>query len=438
MRTLLAILAALLATAGLALLYAQRTVFDENGFAARTDAALRAAPVREAAARRLAGAAVSARPDLVAVQPLLESAAGAVTGTPAFRSLAVAAARDVHRAAFDRDASSVMLAVTDAGILVSEAANQLSPELAKRLPDDFDAQPGVGARRPRTGAALKATERADQVRRLWPLALLGAALLAAGAIALSRPRRAGVIRVGAALAAAAGLLALATVVVPRLAATRAPTADHDAVRAIAAVWLGAAARLVARAGARGRGRRPRGGVGRAPGLPRSRCCTRVARAARPAPSDPLCGRCAAPRRCGRRRDRAVAQHRGRRRGRRRGGAAGRSRARRADAARRAGRTGRRARAARAAPHGLRIGAAAVVLVLGALAATARSPPGTGRTPMPGRALQRRARAVRAAAERGRLRRHPQLDGGRRRAAAGCSPRRTPASTRSCTTASARC
>ncbi|HEX4691913.1 MAG TPA: hypothetical protein VH276_14565 [Solirubrobacteraceae bacterium] len=236
MRTLLAILAALLAAAGLALLYAQRSVFDEGGFAARTDAALRSDAVREAAARRIAGAAVRAKPDLVAVQPLLESAAAAVTGTPAFRSLAVAAARDVHRAAFDRDASSVTLAVTDAGILVSEAASHLSPDLAKRLPDDFDARL-ASVRGGFDGAALRVTERADTVRRLWPLTLLAAALLAAAAIALSRPRRAGVIRVGAALAAVAALLALATLVVPRLAATRAPPADRDAVRAIAAVWL---------------------------------------------------------------------------------------------------------------------------------------------------------------------------------------------------------
>jgi hypothetical protein len=235
-RTLLAILAALLAAAGLVLLYAQRSVFDENGFAARADAALRSAPVREAAARRIAGAAVGAKPDLVAVQPLLETAAAAVTGTPAFRSLAVAAARDVHRAAFDRDASSVTLAVTDAGILVAEAAGHLSPDLARRLPDDFDARL-ASVRGGFDGAALRTAERADQVRRLWPLALLAAALLAAAAIALSRPRRGGVIRVGAALAVVAALLALATVAVPRLVAARAPPADSDAVRALAAVWL---------------------------------------------------------------------------------------------------------------------------------------------------------------------------------------------------------
>jgi hypothetical protein len=235
-RTLLAILAALATAAGLVLLYAQRSVFDENGFAARADAALQAPAVRDAAARRLAGAAVRAKPDLVAVQPLLESAAGAVAGTPAFRSLAVAAARDVHRAALDRDASSVALVLADAGILVAEAAGHISPDVARRLPEDFEAKL-ASVRGGFDGAALHAAERADAVRRLWPLALLAAALLATAAVALSRPRRTGVIRVGAALAVVAALLALATVVAPRLAATRAPPADRDAVRAIAAVWL---------------------------------------------------------------------------------------------------------------------------------------------------------------------------------------------------------
>jgi hypothetical protein len=236
-RTALATLAALLAAAGLVLVYAQRAVFDENGFASRTDAALRAEPVREAAARRIAAAAIANKPDLVAVQPLLQSAATAVVGTQAFRSLAGAAAGDVHRAALDRDATSVTLVLTDAGILVAQAAGQLNRELARRLPGDFQARL-ASVRSGFDGAALRVVEHADRVRRVAPLALLAAVLIAVLTVALTRPRRAAVLRLGAALAVVAALVALGAVLAPRIAARRAPPADRDAVRALAAVWLG--------------------------------------------------------------------------------------------------------------------------------------------------------------------------------------------------------
>src|SRR3954451_15582358 len=126
----LAGLAAIVLAAGLLLVYAQRTVFDADGFAVRADAALQAAPVRAVAARRVVDAAVRVKPDLISARPLLEGAAATVIGTGAFRSLIRAAARDVHRSAFDRDAATVTLTVADAGILVAQAARSLSPDLA--------------------------------------------------------------------------------------------------------------------------------------------------------------------------------------------------------------------------------------------------------------------------------------------------------------------
>src|SRR5512144_802194 len=123
----LAVLAALALAAGVVLLYAERTLFDADGFAARADATLQAAPVRAAAARRVVDATLVARPDLVAARPLLTTAADAIVGSGAFRSLVRAAARDAHRSAFDRDASTVTLTVADAAILLSQAAQGLTP-----------------------------------------------------------------------------------------------------------------------------------------------------------------------------------------------------------------------------------------------------------------------------------------------------------------------
>src|SRR5690349_20511341 len=98
----LAALAALALVVALAAIYANRTVFDADGFADRASAALRSKAVSDEAARRLSGAAVQARPDLVAVQPLVNSAAATVVRSDAFGSIVRGAARDVHRSIFDR------------------------------------------------------------------------------------------------------------------------------------------------------------------------------------------------------------------------------------------------------------------------------------------------------------------------------------------------
>src|SRR5215213_8415105 len=105
----LALLAAVAVTVGVLAVYADRSVFDADGFAARTDAALRTDAVSAEVAQRLTDAAIGARPDLVAVRPLVASAADGVVRSAAFRSVVRGAARDVHRSVFDRGAGTVTL-----------------------------------------------------------------------------------------------------------------------------------------------------------------------------------------------------------------------------------------------------------------------------------------------------------------------------------------
>src|SRR3954452_3078008 len=205
---LAALAAAALATAGV-LAYADRTVFDADGFAARADATLQSPPVRAAVAGRVVDAAVRAKPDLVAARPLLQSAVEAVIGTEAFRSLLRAGARDVHHSAFDRDARTVTLTVADVGVLVAEAADRLSPGSAARIPRDLQARV-AGA----SGAPL---ELAERVRGATWLALALGVLAAAAAVLLSRSRRSGVVRLGVAVAVCGALVAAAAALGPRLA-----------------------------------------------------------------------------------------------------------------------------------------------------------------------------------------------------------------------------
>ena len=137
MQRLLAVLAALALTAGVVAIYADRAVFDADGFADRVDAALRSDAVSEELGERLTDEAISAQPDLVAVRPLLDGVAQTIVRGAAFRSLARGAARDVHRSVFDQDAATVTLTVADTGVLVTEALARLRPDLARSIPPDL-------------------------------------------------------------------------------------------------------------------------------------------------------------------------------------------------------------------------------------------------------------------------------------------------------------
>ena len=76
----LAGVAAVAVLAGLLTGYAWRTVFDSDQFAKRAAVALYDPAVRDEAARRVAGRLVSAKPDLIAIQPVIEGVVSGIVG----------------------------------------------------------------------------------------------------------------------------------------------------------------------------------------------------------------------------------------------------------------------------------------------------------------------------------------------------------------------
>jgi uncharacterized protein with GYD domain len=164
----LAALAALALVAGVVLAYAQHTVFSAAGFADRAAATLDRSPVRAAVARQVSDAAVQAQPDLVAVRPLIETAANGILRTEAFRALLRAAALDLQRSAFDRDARTVTLSVADAGILLSDALRRLqrpgSPAGFPTASRRGSSRRRAGATRPRCGSRSARTTCAARCR----------------------------------------------------------------------------------------------------------------------------------------------------------------------------------------------------------------------------------------------------------------------------------
>src|SRR3954452_23825002 len=98
----LAGLAALALAAGVALVYAQRTVFDADGFTDHAAATLQSGQVRAAGGRRVSDTAIASEPDLAPARPLTETTVDAIVRSESFGTLLRGAVRDLHRSAFDR------------------------------------------------------------------------------------------------------------------------------------------------------------------------------------------------------------------------------------------------------------------------------------------------------------------------------------------------
>lgn len=223
----LAVLAAVALMTAVVAAYADREVFDADAFAAHAEEALRQPAVSAEVARRLTDAAIRAEPDLVAIRPLVVSVAEGVVRSSAFGALVRGAVRDVHRSAFDADATTVTLTVADVGLLLADALDSLRPDLAARIPDTLR----VALTDRTSGVPLDVAQTAQDVHRLGWIALIAALVLAAAAIAVGGARRDVALRLGASVGVVAGLTAIAATLAPDVV-----TGDR-AARAVLDVWL---------------------------------------------------------------------------------------------------------------------------------------------------------------------------------------------------------
>ena len=224
------VLAALAAMLALVAGYARRAVVDSDQFANRATAALEAPAVRELISARVADEVLAEEPDLIAVRPLIESVAGGVVGGGAFTGVFRSAVRDVHRALVDRDEDTLTLTLRDIGVVLAGAVQAVRPELADELRRADDV--ALLTRDTSVGGDL--VRAADRVRLLAWLLLAVAVACAAGALALSRDRRATTVALGAALSAAGLVLVVAYAVGRSLAVGSVQgTEQRDAA---AAVW----------------------------------------------------------------------------------------------------------------------------------------------------------------------------------------------------------
>ncbi|HEU4702326.1 MAG TPA: hypothetical protein VFS37_07570 [Conexibacter sp.] len=233
-------LAALALTVAMLALYAERVLFDSQRFADRVEVALAEPAVAREVGGTLTDEIVDARPDLIAVEPLLRSVAEQVVRSAPFRSLAGRAAYQAHATVFDRERDSAVLIVGNGALLVTQALAAADPAAARRIPPQLDTalvslEDGALAQ-----AFVDLAQLGDRIEALGVLALVLAVALAVGAVALTpRPERADTVaRIGWAGAVAGVLLILAVeggrALIGGLADTQ---ARADALRAVWGTFL---------------------------------------------------------------------------------------------------------------------------------------------------------------------------------------------------------
>ena len=194
---LLVLLAALAAVLALVAGYARHAVVDSGQFANRATTALEAPAVRALISARVADEVLAQEPDLIAVRPVIESVAGGVIGSGAITGTFRSAVRDVHRALIDRDQDTLTLTLRDVGVVLAGAVQAVRPELADDLRRAEDVSLLTRDAGPVAGDAVRA---ADRIRLLAWLLLAVAVASVAGALALSRDRRATTVALGGAVA----------------------------------------------------------------------------------------------------------------------------------------------------------------------------------------------------------------------------------------------
>lgn len=237
---LIALAALALAVAALAL-YAERVLFDSTRFADRVELSLTEPTVARDVGGTLTDELVHARPDLIAIEPLLRSVAEQVVRSAPFRSLAGRAAYQAHAAVFDRERDSAVLIVGNGALLVTQALKVADPRAAERIPAGVETKLASLSEGQLARGFVDLAQVADRTGGLGAIALLLA--LAGGALAVvltPRVERARAIaRLGWAAAVVGVLLILAVEAGRALVGGLAATDERaDALRTVWATFLG--------------------------------------------------------------------------------------------------------------------------------------------------------------------------------------------------------
>jgi hypothetical protein len=185
---LLLTLAALLTVAGGLAGWANRQLLDGPTFVANIDQLRRDPAVTAALGAQVADVAIHARPDLVAIEPLVAQISAAAVGSRAAEPVFRLAASQTHQALTTPSGGAVVLRIADFGAVVTAVLRYVSPQAASVIPPSL---PVTLSQAGGSGGVMGAVvEYVGLARTLaWLLPLLAIACFTAGVLVHPRRRR---------------------------------------------------------------------------------------------------------------------------------------------------------------------------------------------------------------------------------------------------------
>jgi hypothetical protein len=231
--TVLVVLASVVLFLAVVVGYVRRAAIDSDQFANRATVALRSTAVRDLIAQDVTDRIVLAQQqDLIAVRPIIESAASGVVGSTAFTDLFRAGVRDLHSALFQDSQSTLTLTVADIGTVMAAALEQLRPGIADQV--SHTASKVSLLSRNVGSLAADVAHAADEIRwAAFVLALLFI-ILAVAAVAVAPERRRAFIGLGIGAIVVGFLIAVALGIARSVAVHHVD--EPNAQAAAGAVW----------------------------------------------------------------------------------------------------------------------------------------------------------------------------------------------------------
>jgi hypothetical protein len=214
--------------AGTLTFVSSRNLFDARVFGERIGRSLSDPGVAAYAGDQIATAVVRQRPDLIAVRPLIVATASGIVPTRPFVALAESAARRMHQIAFSEASRRVALSIPDFEVLMRNALEQASPEIAARIPRRL-----VTFGEGQTGQVLLAITRfGRRLAWLWKLLLPLAVLLLVVATWRAQDRRRALVDIGASMIVVGLLLGALVPSASMLSAVIPQPLERGAVRGV--------------------------------------------------------------------------------------------------------------------------------------------------------------------------------------------------------------
>lgn len=223
------------ALVGLATGYLRREVFDAQRFGDNAVEVVRDDAVRRDLSRTIAASLANRNPRLIAVQPVLESAASDVLGGRFAGGIVSRAAVQVHNALFSSDKGSIVIDLANLAIVAKSFLRATNPGLADQLDRSGGTVVVELADRTLTTRLVRTAKAVSFVGVAAPLAALACF---AAALWLAPRRRRTALGIGAGLIGVGALGFVLSVVVRSLALAGTSGPRRDVTRAVLDAYLG--------------------------------------------------------------------------------------------------------------------------------------------------------------------------------------------------------